>query len=588
MAWATKGGGDNFTIAATATLTASATAALAVGDIILVPVQYNTLAGATGAVITAAGVAFTRIAPISPISHSQQAELWLGKVTGAGAKSVQMQYLPVPGTTTAAEASIIADPFSGSGADSVFYQSTFPADENPISEAGVWRNTDPTTTKVKTVGGSAYGTQADGPYSPYDDSSAYVVGIVPHYEIEAVVRIPNTALADDPHREVELLLRWTDDGGQYAAPPYGVTSVRGYEINWHHNGAYGSLTRFKDAGPVLQNFLALPDPVDGDVFKARIEGQRITSFVNATSVIDYTDKAAGFLKVGYPGMGFFWRTGASNLDIGFASIKITALPTVPDWPGASAVRVAPGAGADAITTGVWQTTVDGDLIYGAFVDTSTGANPGAVGTGFTALRTTGGVILKSMYKVQVLAANVAVTATAAVGADDFLIVGGAVTIDTAPPPPPPPPSGASGPQPGGGHSRARRGRGRGRALIAGLEPFVQMVPPEVTFERETPAIAVAPAPAPPSAPASAPPAPVAPTPALEGWSAAELAARQGPLLVPPPAPPALAPLELPPAAIPPEPPITVTMPEPRARLLARDEADARRALELLRESGALD
>lgn len=71
-----------------------------------------------------------------------------------------------------------------------------------------------------------------------------------------------------------------------------------------------------------------------------------------------------------------------------------------DGTGAAQLQTAPTTGTDATTSGTWTTSTNGDLIYTATVATGTGNNPGAAGTGFTALQTSPGVIVKTAYKVQ--------------------------------------------------------------------------------------------------------------------------------------------------------------------------------------------
>lgn len=90
-------------------------------------------------------------------------------------------------------------------------------------------------------------------------------------------------------------------------------------------------------------------------------------------------------------------------------------------------QVSPGTGTDVLSSGTFTTTVNGDLLYGAAVDTSSGADPGTLGTGFTLGVLSGGVVLRSEYKTQVSAGSgTAVTFTAATGTDRFVAGGHAV------------------------------------------------------------------------------------------------------------------------------------------------------------------
>lgn len=95
--------------------------------------------------------------------------------------------------------------------------------------------------------------------------------------------------------------------------------------------------------------------------------------------------------------------------------------------GAAQGQNGPGAGADAVSSGNFSTVVDGDLLYGASLDTSTGTDPGTRGTGFTDASISGGVVLHSVWKVQsVHSAATAVTFNATTGTDHFLTGGHAV------------------------------------------------------------------------------------------------------------------------------------------------------------------
>jgi hypothetical protein len=201
------------------------------------------------------------------------------------------------------------------------YTTNFDATENPISEGGRWVHRDPTLTVVQTTGGVAHGTQtgSDG----YDDSNAYLPGFGNDYSMEGTVYLePGTP--STPNREVELLLRWTDDNPPRSTS-YGTTSAIGYEIMVQHNGDYMILTRFM--GAELTRAASPPVPVTGDKFKAVIQGQTIIVYWNGVEKFRYTDNDAS-LKItsGNPGIGFFIREGASNTDFGFTALTLTALP----------------------------------------------------------------------------------------------------------------------------------------------------------------------------------------------------------------------------------------------------------------------
>lgn len=88
------------------------------------------------------------------------------------------------------------------------------------------------------------------------------------------------------------------------------------------------------------------------------------------------------------------------------------------------VQASPGTVADALSSNTFTTTVNGDLLYGATVDTQTGGDPGVHGTGFSDATASGGVVIRSEYKTQVTAAaGTAVTFTATTGTDRFITSG---------------------------------------------------------------------------------------------------------------------------------------------------------------------
>src|SRR5262249_62368320 len=115
--------------------------------------------------------------------------------------------------------------------------------ETTLSERGQWVHTDTLLTACRTLNGRAFGTQSG--INGYDDSNAYLLDFGTDYEIEGVVWL-NPQLRGPGNREVEILLRWTDDG-PIRSTTYGPTHANGYEINVQHAGGYMQLGRFKGA-----------------------------------------------------------------------------------------------------------------------------------------------------------------------------------------------------------------------------------------------------------------------------------------------------------------------------------------------------
>ncbi len=195
-----------------------------------------------------------------------------------------------------------------STASTRLYTTSFPNTENPISEGGNWTNgltNGLDWADVRTTPGLAFGTDVVG----YGDSTAIVSGSWgPDQMVQATVHSVNPT--DNLFEEVELRLRST------------VTahSNTGYEINFRclkDNNAYSQIVRWN--GP-LANFTYLSSlggaqygVTDGDVVKATMIGNVITTYINGVQIAQVTDNT---YKTGSPGMGFYLQ-GLS--DYGFTS-----------------------------------------------------------------------------------------------------------------------------------------------------------------------------------------------------------------------------------------------------------------------------
>ena len=99
------------------------------------------------------------------------------------------------------------------------YTTTFAVTENPLSEGGKWIHLDSLLTGCQSVGGQAFGTQTAS--SGYDDSNCYLTGYGANYEIQGTVWL-NPGLSGQANREIEILVRWTDDNA-VRSTPYGDT-----------------------------------------------------------------------------------------------------------------------------------------------------------------------------------------------------------------------------------------------------------------------------------------------------------------------------------------------------------------------------
>ncbi|HTG04552.1 MAG TPA: hypothetical protein VK635_10930 [Bradyrhizobium sp.] len=192
------------------------------------------------------------------------------------------------------------------------YTTNFDQTENPISEGGVWRQASNVWTNVRTANGIAFGT--NGSMDTYDDSYALLSGFGPNQTAQAVVfRSPGLVSSGITH-EMELLLRFSDDTG----------NARGYECLFNYAGGV-EIVRWN--GP-LGNFTSLNftggagnlgrDLVSGDVIKATIVGNVISTYINGVLRAQATDST---FTTGQPGIGFFTRPAgvADNPNFGMTS-----------------------------------------------------------------------------------------------------------------------------------------------------------------------------------------------------------------------------------------------------------------------------
>ena len=205
----------------------------------------------------------------------------------------------------------------------VAYSTNFDLTESPISESGAWAHLGLDWTTVATSGGFAYGTQALTPRSGtaiYNDSYAYLTTpFPPNQSASAVIHLPAGIDTSTSH-EVELLLRWND----------GTHSASGYECNLSYSGAYAEIVRWN--GALGSYTYVTPQGSggghvvhDGDVFKAQIVGNTITTYLNGVQLNTGTDS---MFATGQPGMAFYrGSNGAGALgDYGFSSFTATSLP----------------------------------------------------------------------------------------------------------------------------------------------------------------------------------------------------------------------------------------------------------------------
>ena len=198
----------------------------------------------------------------------------------------------------------------------VSYATDFNLTESPISEGGVWTHLGLDWTQVKTGSGRAFGTQSGG---GYNDSYAHLSGFPPDVEVTTVIYLDPSIVAN--YNEAEIHLRWSDS----------AHVARGYECNLNYQGSYAEIVRWN--GP-LGDYTFIGGgqgaggghaPVNGSVFKARIQGNIITTYLDGVllQTADITAVRSGAIWTdGNPGMGFY--NGDSG-KYGFQSYSVVSL-----------------------------------------------------------------------------------------------------------------------------------------------------------------------------------------------------------------------------------------------------------------------
>jgi len=195
------------------------------------------------------------------------------------------------------------------------YSTTFPANENPISESGNWENTisGTFTAPVSTTGGHAVGLDSTG----VNDSIARLVGA---YGRDQTITATAYRGGASGAAEIELHCRMTMTPG---APD----TIQTYEFDilpsvdaiviakW--DGSQGTLTN-------LTNDSGLGGVSDGDVFEASAIGPAnntvLTLKKNGTIISQATDTAA--FPSGNPGIGFDAGTSSDGANLGWKDYSV--------------------------------------------------------------------------------------------------------------------------------------------------------------------------------------------------------------------------------------------------------------------------
>ena len=219
------------------------------------------------------------------------------------------------------------------------YRTSFPANENPISEGGIWlngRRDGIDWADVITSNGEVYGavtrmaiaerrveqgnldsTAVEGapPEGDYDDPTAVLAGVWgPNQYARAEVFSRNPT--DEYFQEVEIRLRSTME----------PRSCTGYEVFFRclkTEDGYAEIVRWNGKIGDFTSLAKLTGPQygveDGDVIEASITGHVIKGYINGVEMISATDDAFGR---GGPGVGFNFFVGDTNVDHGFTRFEV--------------------------------------------------------------------------------------------------------------------------------------------------------------------------------------------------------------------------------------------------------------------------
>lgn len=203
------------------------------------------------------------------------------------------------------------------------YSTTFAATENPISESGNWTSTDTGLTSIQTTGGNAVGVVAS--MSGFEDAYALKTGSWSNDQEVSATVYKAGGYAPGVNHEVECLLRGSETTGD---------DRTWYECLWDKDGNMsfvyltGVASNFTDIGNDF--FAGTLVPSNGDVFRCRVTGQgssiTLLAYVNNTLRLSkVVTNSAYWITGGRPGMGFFYRSGATAGSLGFSDWSCQSL-----------------------------------------------------------------------------------------------------------------------------------------------------------------------------------------------------------------------------------------------------------------------
>jgi hypothetical protein len=219
------------------------------------------------------------------------------------------------------------------------YRTSFPGNESPISEGGIWLNgrrdgidwadvimsdgevygavTRMAIAERRVEQGNLDSTADEGtaPEGDYDDPTAVLAGPWgrnQYAKAEVFSRNPT----DEYFQEVEIRLR-------SAIVPHRCT---GYEIFFRclkTEAGYAEIVRWNGQIGDFTSLAKLSGPQygvqDGDIVEASIVGNVIKGYINGVEVISATDDV---FDQGSPGVGFNFFVGDTNVDHGFRYFEV--------------------------------------------------------------------------------------------------------------------------------------------------------------------------------------------------------------------------------------------------------------------------
>ena len=231
------------------------------------------------------------------------------------------------------------DALRPSGAPVRSHRTTFPLDETPISEGGLWVNARThgiDWCDVVTRDGVVFGevtrmgvaeqraeqgnldasaAESAAPVGDYDDPTAVLGGTWGRNQF-VKARVFSRNQTNRYFQEVEIRLRTTIE-------PHRCT---GYEVFWRclkTDEAYAEIVRWDGQIGAWKSLARRTGPEfgvkDGDIVEACIVGNVIKGYINGVEVTSVSDDTyAG----GCPGIGFNFGVGDTNVDHGFTSYEV--------------------------------------------------------------------------------------------------------------------------------------------------------------------------------------------------------------------------------------------------------------------------